>query len=145
MFKRLKAGTLDLEAKPWGVRRNGDIWMQIQAAADARGWHSCDIQKVKSHTDASHLEMGVVTRWQQEGNARADRLAERGRLLATDVAAAARWDARAKAAYAQFIKNTQLMMLAVLRQVMSRLADPLRSARRQRAIMEPSTQASEAG
>eukprot|EP00969_Alexandrium_andersonii_P219258 9683366-Alexandrium_andersonii.AAC.1 len=106
------AGTLGLERRPWGLRRDGDIWGIICSALQARGAGTTRVQWVPGHMDASHVRQGLVTEAQRRGNARDDELAKRGRLLADWQHEACVWLRGQIARYKAFSRAVQAMALA---------------------------------
>lgn len=61
---------------------HSDLWRAMKAAIEERPNHApVAFQKVKAHAKAEHIAAGLITADEAEGNDRADKLAEEGRLM----------------------------------------------------------------
>eukprot|EP00969_Alexandrium_andersonii_P198094 8749743-Alexandrium_andersonii.AAC.1 len=44
-FLRLRGGGVDLQVRPWGLRRDGDMWAILHELMEARGWDTMTLKK----------------------------------------------------------------------------------------------------
>ena len=77
--RALMDARLDLAAKPWPCRKNGDLWQHWEQMLALRGRHSISVQWVPSHTDEQAVADRRISAEHQAGNRLADAAASRCR------------------------------------------------------------------
>ena len=64
--------------RPWGLQKDGDLWKLFHDLAHAKGLSSIHITWVKGHAKQHHIDQGLLTADDADGNDKADTLASLG-------------------------------------------------------------------
>ena len=110
---------VDLKRKPWGLRKDGDLWQRIHANWIKRGPQSLKVAKLLGHATQGDLAAGASTEALQRGNDWADSLAKRGRDLNPDFGPLWQWVDQNTQRYVQFFAKIHLAMLNILMKVIA--------------------------
>eukprot|EP00969_Alexandrium_andersonii_P348337 15403124-Alexandrium_andersonii.AAC.1 len=57
---KLRSGWFDLERRPWGLRKNGNMWAVLDALVRQRGHESISLEQVKSRCGRAEVDAGVI-------------------------------------------------------------------------------------
>eukprot|EP00969_Alexandrium_andersonii_P173369 7663935-Alexandrium_andersonii.AAC.1 len=87
MARAIFRQSVDLESKPWALRKDGDLWSAFEGVARMRGFKGVGFCKVKGHTTLEQVNAGQCSMRDHIFNGEADRLAALGRRLHPDLGA----------------------------------------------------------
>eukprot|EP00969_Alexandrium_andersonii_P331671 14658305-Alexandrium_andersonii.AAC.1 len=109
---------MDLNAKPWGLRVNGDLWAAAHQLMKGRGHDAQTIRKVKGHATGGDIASGIISHEDARGNQRADQWAGfeavRGRRAEARLIAWLNWH---HVMFGRLVEDLQRMMVAILEAV----------------------------
>eukprot|EP00969_Alexandrium_andersonii_P339295 14998060-Alexandrium_andersonii.AAC.1 len=126
---KLRAGWFDLERRPWGLRKNGDMWAVLDALVRQRGHESICLEKVKSHCGREDVDAGIISARDRLHNERVDRVADRARELAPKWERVWAWIDRNVRKFEAFFVPLQRMFCRLFVARAKLLEDPLRKSR----------------
>ena len=90
----------------WHTSSDGDLWHHFEQAVLAKGPSSIKLTWVKGHATEDHISSGVTSSAHQQGNDRADALADQGvQLHGEDIYTLARLYTKRHSQYTGFFMN----------------------------------------
>lgn len=100
--------------KPWGLQADGDLWKLAWQAVHERGPDAQNIFKVTGHARQQHVDSGVATAEQKEGNDWADTYADKGVWHHEPAAVQlAKWMQKRHANYVKLVGRVPAMIAVV--------------------------------
>ena len=92
--------------KPWKLISDGDLWEHFYLAVKRKGSKAVKITWVKGHATQEHINKGITTAVNKEGNDKADSVADLGAALhGKDVMEIAEWLHKRHSEYQTFMKD----------------------------------------
>eukprot|EP00969_Alexandrium_andersonii_P224215 9901880-Alexandrium_andersonii.AAC.1 len=113
MARRVFADRIDVVARPWGLRRDGDLWEVFHRVASARAFRGVAFTKVKGHATEQHIREGRSTRRDANLNSVADAMAERGVRSSAHSQEIWTWWNHNVARYHVFVFKVQHMLVSI--------------------------------
>ena len=79
--KRMTKGHLGKKERPWQLRANSDILMEMDKVMQKRGRETMSFQWIPSHLSEEDMNAGLIDHWRWRGNSKADGAATAGRKM----------------------------------------------------------------
>eukprot|EP00969_Alexandrium_andersonii_P288649 12759930-Alexandrium_andersonii.AAC.1 len=77
-FQKWRSGRVNLAKKPWAMRKDGDLWEQVDASLSGVLATAFTVKHIKGHPTPVMAQARVISPPHRVGNHAADRIADKG-------------------------------------------------------------------